>query len=474
MRPTLLTMAVLGLCSPVWAAAAPQITGEYLEARSCDVFTGPCFANSEVGLTGELATMAQVGGRFGEPTYTGELSGKGLGVRNLLQGVNVTEGHLLVRLAGGSAQIETFALRGGDGRLEVSGNANLGSTPSARLKIEAEHFRVLGRVDRMVTASGQAELALTVQTSKLDGRFHIDEGLFDFTRGDAPSLDEDVTVLGRETVPTEGTRDANAARASAAAASGRPQRFVMGVDLDLGQQLHVRGRGLDTGLTGQVRITNPGGRLAVQGSIESVGGTYVAYGQKLQIERGVVAFSGALDNPRLDVAAVRPNLDTRVGVLVTGPLQGLRVRLFSDPEMSETDKLSWLVLGRASEGLGRNDTALLQRAAVALLAGEGEAPTDALMRKLGIDELTLKQSDGDVRETVVSLGKQLSRRWYLGYERGVNATTGTWQLIYRAAQRFTLRMQSGLENSLDLIWTLRLQQPPAEGGVRKSVPAKPP
>ncbi|MBL8324349.1 MAG: translocation/assembly module TamB domain-containing protein, partial [Rubrivivax sp.] len=81
---------------------------------------------------------------------------------------------------------------------------------------------------------------------------------------------------------------------------------------------------------------------------------------------------------------------------------------------------------------------------------------------------------GEVRETVVSLGKQLSRRWYLGYERGVNATTGTWQLIYRAAQRFTLRAQSGLENSLDLIWTWRLQEPPAETGVRKSLPASPP
>ena len=60
-----------------------------------------------------------------------------------------------------------------------------------------------------------------------------------------------------------------------------------------------------------------------------------------------------------------------------------------------------------------------------------------------------------MRETVVTLGKQLSDRWYLGYERGVNATTGTWQLIYRIAQRFTLRAQSGLENAVDVIWTWR-------------------
>jgi translocation and assembly module TamB len=176
----------------------------------------------------------------------------------------------------------------------------------------------------------------------------------------------------------------------------------------------------------------------------------------MEIERGVVAFSGAADNPRLDVLALRPNLDIEVGVAITGTAQSPRVRLHSNPELSDTDKLSWLVLGRDPSGLGRTDTALLQRAAVALLAGEGEAPTDTLIRSLGLDEVSVRQSDGEVSETIVSLGKQLSRRWYVGYERGVNSTVGTWQLIYRAAQRFTLRAQSGAENSIDLIWVWRV------------------
>jgi len=451
-----------------WPHDDAPIEGQ-IQARVPEIGTWGHWVPPGWRLTGELATTAQVGGRFGAPTYTGELSGKGLGVRNLLQGVNVGDGRLLVRLAGTSAQIETFTLRGGDGRLSVTGTADLGAEPRARLKLEAERFRVLGRVDRMLTASGQAELALAAETAQLDGRFRVDEGLFDFTRADAPSLDEDVTVRGAAEAA-----QAEAARADAQAGNRGKQRFVMGVDIDLGDKLRAKGRGLDTGLHGSLRITNPGGRLAVRGTIESVGGTYAAYGQKLELEKGVLAFNGPPDNPWLDISALRPNLDLRVGLQVTGPLQGLRVRLFSDPEMSETDKLSWLVLGRASDGLGRNDTALLQRAAVALLAGEGEAPTDAFMRRLGIDELSLKQGEGEVRETVVSLGKQLSRRWYLGYERGVNATTGTWQLIYRAAQRFTLRAQSGLENSLDLIWTLRLQEPPVDGSVRRSLPAVPP
>jgi hypothetical protein len=33
------------------------ISGNYVEARTADVYTGPCFANSEAGLTGQLAVM---------------------------------------------------------------------------------------------------------------------------------------------------------------------------------------------------------------------------------------------------------------------------------------------------------------------------------------------------------------------------------------------------------------------------------
>src|SRR5262245_60522888 len=33
-------------------AEAPKIVGDYLEVRSCDVYTGACVANSEMGLSG--------------------------------------------------------------------------------------------------------------------------------------------------------------------------------------------------------------------------------------------------------------------------------------------------------------------------------------------------------------------------------------------------------------------------------------
>jgi hypothetical protein len=66
-------VALLGPGAPAFAA---EISGEYLEARTCDVYTGPCFANGEIGIAGKEAVMAW---RVDEGSWAGEdLSGLGV------------------------------------------------------------------------------------------------------------------------------------------------------------------------------------------------------------------------------------------------------------------------------------------------------------------------------------------------------------------------------------------------------------
>ncbi len=59
----LVGLAVIGLTVDDAAANQPEISGHYLEARSCQVYTGPCFANAETGLAGKEAVMAWKIGR---------------------------------------------------------------------------------------------------------------------------------------------------------------------------------------------------------------------------------------------------------------------------------------------------------------------------------------------------------------------------------------------------------------------------
>lgn len=54
--PAILFVALLLLAPAV--AMADELKGDYLETRTCDVYTGPCFANGQIGLTGKDAIMA--------------------------------------------------------------------------------------------------------------------------------------------------------------------------------------------------------------------------------------------------------------------------------------------------------------------------------------------------------------------------------------------------------------------------------
>src|SRR5437016_5222907 len=50
---TILALILLGA-----TAGAGEIRGQYVEARTCDIWTGPCFANADFNLTGKNAVMA--------------------------------------------------------------------------------------------------------------------------------------------------------------------------------------------------------------------------------------------------------------------------------------------------------------------------------------------------------------------------------------------------------------------------------
>ncbi len=424
---------------------------------------------------GALRADAVLGGRVGKPDYTGQVIGSQITARNFLEGVKATDGDFLVRLAGSTATIDHFTAKGGDGLLSVTGNATFDDTPALRLDITADRFQLLGRIDRKIVTSGQAAVRLNAKAVAVTGRFSVDQGLFDITRSDAPKLDEDVTVvraagvLSPEAAASAAASPGNNAPVPTLALAGPPAPEapppVRAVDLDLqvdlGKQLAIRGHGLAARLAGVLKVSSPQGKLAVNGTVSVVDGTFKAYGQDLVIDRGLIAFTGPVDRPRLDIEATRPKLDNlRVGVTITGSTANPRIRLFSEPELSDVDKLSWLVVGRGSDDLGRNESALLQSAAMALVSGEGNGEpgiTDRVTKALGLDELSLGQSEGAVKQTVVNVGKKLSDRWTIGYQGGLNAATGSVQLIYRIAKRLTVRAQAGSESSLDLIWTWRWQ-----------------
>ncbi|TDP84831.1 translocation and assembly module TamB [Aquabacterium commune] len=421
-------------------------------------------------LNGQLQARAQIGGTLGVPRWSGWVQGEQLAISQSLLGVHLSEGQLRIDLDGERARLTRFVASGGPqgGRVLADGEATLGASPQLKLHVQAERFAALQRIDRRIVLSGDTQATVSADSLQVRGRVQIDEGLIDIGHASAPTLGDDVTVRRRPGTPPD---DGDAAssdggsgtnNASSKANSNVQRKVDADIALDLGQQLRLKGHGLDGLLVGQLQVSTPSNKPSIKGVVKLSQGTFAAYGQKLRIERSTITFTGLIDNPRLDILAMRPQLptadesDVRVGVRITGTALDPRIRLYSEPSLSETEQLSWLVLGRAPTGLGGADIGLLQSAAVALLSGDSrEGLTDKVIGLLGLDNLSVRQSEGTVRDTVVNVGKQVSRHWYVGYERNLNATGGNWQLIYALAQRFKLRAQAGADNAVDLIWQWR-------------------
>jgi len=429
-------------------------------------------------LGGAVQAQARWQGTLAQPRLSGWVEGSQLGLSQSILGVHLTDGRVRLELEGDRVSLVRLeALDGGKGSLCMQGEMQLTTPLQARLSAQAERFAALQRVDRRIVLSGDAAATLAELRLEVRGRVKVDEGLIDISRSSAPTLGDDVSVRRRGAAVVEqggvaapgagGNGQATGqATAQSKGRAGRPaptHQIDAQIALDLGNRLRLMGHGLDGMLVGQLSLTTPQNKPAIHGSVRVDKGTFAAYGQKLDIQRSNITFTGLVENPRLDILAMRPqspaaqDSDVKVGVRITGSAQDPRVRLYSEPSLSETEQLSWLVLGRGPSGLGGADIGLLQSAAVALLSGDGNnaGPTDRIIALLGLDDLSVRQTDGAVRDTVVNVGKQISRFWYVGYERNLSATGGNWQLIYSLARRFKLRAQAGEDNAVDLIWQWR-------------------
>jgi translocation and assembly module TamB len=268
--------------------------------------------------------------------------------------------------------------------------------------------------------------------------------------------------------------DATAA-ATAADPSAQPFTIAADLQLDLGQKIKVIGTGVDARLQGTLNLR---GTLPesprVLGTVMIASGTYVAYGQRLQIDRGRLTFSGPFDNPSLDIVALRKNQPVEAGVSITGSALNPRLKLVSIPDVPDSEKLSWLVLGTGIENNRDNAQNAALSAAAATLLGEGGTVSASVARTLGLDVLSIRAAPtagatsapvtssgfnssivnpnaSAAQQNVVTLGKRLSSRLYVTYEQGLR---GVWNLLriqYDISNRLSLRAQTGSESAVDLL-----------------------
>jgi translocation and assembly module TamB len=188
-------------------------------------------------------------------------------------------------------------------------------------------------------------------------------------------------------------------------------------------------------------------------------GQYAAYGTRLDITRGNLLFNGPLDQPTLDILALRTVGKVKAGVQVSGTPRVPVVKLTSDPAMSDSDRLAYIVLGRASARNAGDADLLMTASGMLLSQGESVVLRDRLKRQLGVDVLGFEpgSTQDEVAGSMLTIGKYLSPSLYVSIGQSLFTNTQAFRLRYSLGQRWELESTTGEESGIDLFYKIEFR-----------------
>ncbi len=442
---------------------------------------------------GRLAGEFTLGGYPDRPRLDGQLNGQALSLQQRDQGLALTDGQLDLRLSDNLLRIAQLSfssphrpppaalrlavgeqnppLAAAAGRLSASGQFQFmpdKADGQGWIDLTLDRVGAWQLPEQWLSLSGQNRIGWQNGALTLHGRLAVDAAYWQLAPAGAPRLSDDVVVRHLGGTPPVSRRPA----------------LELDISTDLGRNFLFETAGLSTRLAGNVRLQASGRDLPrASGRIRTQDGRFAAYGQKLDIERGQLTFQGLLDDPALDVRAVRKGLPVEAGVQVSGTAQRPIIKLVSEPSVPDAEKLSWLILGHAPQQSGRGDAALLLAAAGGLLGNESGGVVQQVKQNFGLDEIGIRQgelgesggpasgsrvagsgvdSNASAGQQIFSVSKRLSETAWLSYEQALGKTESIVKLSIDLGRRLTLVGRAGSDNAVDLFYTLTFGRPPGD------------
>lgn len=399
---------------------------------------------------GQAIAEANLAGTLGAPAFSGQLVGYALRLDMPQYGINLADGRLRIVGSPEGLRLEELVLAGGAGRFSATGTIALprergGAAGATSIAWRAENFRALNHPDRRLVVDGEGTIAREGGRWLLAGRLAADEGVIAHRATSDTELADDIVVVGRP----------RAARTPSDVA-GLDAPLDVELAIELGRDFRISAEGLDTRLAGKLQLSSHRGEpLAARGTIRTVRGTYQAFGQRLDIDRGRLIFDGPVANPALDIVALRKNLAVEAGVEITGTVRAPVVRLTSNPPVPDSEKLSWLLTGGPPGSASQRELVALQAAQAALAGRDGRTVTQRFAQGLGIDDIAILQrgrptNDDPLAGQVVAIGKRISDRLFVAFEQGLEIATHALRIEYVLSRYFTVSAFAGTTSGVEL------------------------
>jgi translocation and assembly module TamB len=419
-----------------WDAYAP-LAGEI--ALNTDELTWmELFSPDIVEPTGRLDGRISLSGTRAQPLLGGRAQLSNFATELPSLAIRLQDGDVrLDAQPDGSARING-RVRSGEGVLNVDGTLGWqGDDTPLVLNLRGNNVLVSDTRDLHAVVDPDVTVRYAAkQPLQVTGTVTVPEARIDLERLDeGASASPDVVVL--DPVDPEDTGDSP-------------------LDLDLtlavGDDVHLSGFGLDGSLSGRLRVrARPGREMTASGRLD-VDGSYSAYGQKLEITRGELAWSnGPVADPILNIRAEREVGEVTAGVDVRGRASSPQATVWSSPASSQSEALAYLALGRPLSSASGDESRQLNAASAALSAG-GSMLASQLGAKIGLDDAGVMESRA-LGGSVFGVGKYLSPRLYVGYGVSLLGTGQVLTLKYLLRKGFDIEIESStIENRASINW----------------------
>ncbi len=316
-----------------------------------------------------------------------------------------------------AARLESFSARDMRGGAITATGASRGLTDGS-IDLVARDVQLLGRPDARAMASGPLSLKWTAQGATLSGDLAISEATLAPPRAAESVAELDVIEINRPvTLIVE----------------ERPSAVLPETRLDVRVRapgrVFVRGRGLDTEWSLDMRVGGTAAAPQVYGEARLVRGRFTLAGRPFEAERGIIRFNGDPEEALVDLVAELSSPEITARVALSGPVNDPEITLSSSPSLPEDEVLPQALFGRASEDLSALEAAQLA-GSLAELAGQASLNIAGAARDLvGLDRLDVRDEAGVGLR--VAGGKYLTRDVYLEVARtgiGETETQVEWRV----------------------------------------------
>ncbi len=408
------------------------LSGEF-RLSGLDVAVARPFVPMVERLAGQLNGSGQISGTLLAPLVNGNLVLSGGEVGGAELPLSLHDLTVRALIAGEQVQLSGDWRSGEAGRGSLSGQIGWGRALAVDLALQGQRLPVTVEPYAALEVAPDLKISLQGERLAVSGKVLVPKGKIT-VRELPPStvkVSDDTVIVGHQT--EQGTP---------------PMQVAMDIDVQVGQEkLSFSGFGLTANLLGHVHI---GDNLDTRGELSLADGRYRAYGQRLTIRRARLLFAGPIDQPYLDIEAIRKTDDVIAGIRLSGNAEQPTTQVFSEPAMSQEQALSYLVLGRPLNATGEDNNMLAQAALGLGLAGSAGI-TSGLASSLGIDDFQL-DTEGSGNSTSVVASGNLTEKLSLRYGVGVFEPANTIALRYMLSKRLYLEAASGLASSLDLFY----------------------